>query len=259
MTANLNARLLLDRISIYGAMVEIGCNLLAIGPRTGVDFRALVAPGQEEETAAELIPFLRDSGLVDLSKGQLCLAKHYRSDWTVQANLLCLLHRRTDVNYVFRFVWEALLDRPEWCNTFVNRDEVWPVVNQMPVPGASIPQLNSNRMSSWMRLASWIGLIQPERSNSFILVPTESLVIQLLSYVLVPGKESALSTWVSAVEAQFCKMTTGPGQLHHGFAVVLSRLKEKGAINFITYSDEISFQIGSEHVSHMVLRKERAA
>lgn len=240
-------------------MVEVACNLLAAGPLKVSEFRDLVSPGQDDETAAELIPFLVDSGLVERTRGRLQMSPDYNARWRPQLNLLALLHARTDTNYAFRFVWEAVLDRGDWANRFLNRDDLWPVVNQVPVPGASLPQLNSNRMASWMRIASWIGLIQPERSNTFLLVPTTALVREILASTVPVDTPTALNTWVAAVEAQFCRITTAPGVLHTGVASVLGVLSRSGEVGFTTFSDEQQYYVGTAPVTHLVLRKGIAA
>ena len=259
MTVTSRARLLLDRISVYGPMVEVACSVLSERPIATEELRSLMCPGQEEDTAAELMPFLLDSGLVERARGRLRLASAYNQRWSAQINLLALLHGRADVNYAFRFIWEELLDRAEWAGTFLDRDSVWPVINQVPVPGASLPHLNANRMASWMRLASWIGLIQPERSNSFVLLPTAELLLSLLNATLTVDDESSMIDWVSSVESQFCRVTTNPGTLHPGFSSALSILAARGCLEFTTYSDEHLYQIGPSRVTHITLRKGIAA
>jgi hypothetical protein len=240
-------------------MVEIGCRLLEQGPLKAEEFRHFVSPAQEEETAAELIPFLLDSGLVERFRGRIRLAPSYNPAWRPQLNLLALLHGRTDTNYAFRFIWEAVLDRPDWANRIVNRDDVWPIVNQVPIPGASLPQLNANRMASWMRIASWLGLIQPERSNSFMLLPTTELVRSLLALTVPYETETSVFGWVSAVEAQFCRVSSVPGSLHPGFASVLGVLALKSEVQLTTYSDEQLYQVGPVRASHLTVRKGKAA
>lgn len=253
MTSSLHSRLLLDRLSVHGPMVSIGCNVIRHHRSGSDEFHWLVCPRQAE---SELLPFLLDSGLVENTRHGLRLSRAYRPDWSPQLNLLRLLHGRTDINFAFRFIWESLLTRPEWGNRFLNRDDLWPVLNQVQPGAANLPSLNQNRMASWLRIASWIGLVQPERSNTFCLLPNQRLLIDLVSSTITGGEEVSIARWVEDIESQFCRVTTETGNLHPGFASTLDLLEQNGQLDLKTYSDERLYLVGNQRVSHLLWRGE---
>lgn len=248
MTQPLRGRLLLDALTVHGPAIEVGCSLLRQQPLNPEDFQRYIHPGQPE---AELLPFLLESGLAEPGRGGVRLSRAYRLDWSPKLNLLRLLHSKRDLNHTFRFIWETLLERPEWAGQPINRDELWPVLNQLHPEGASLPSLNSNRMASWLRLASWIGLVQPERSNTIILLPSLSFVAELLASTLIAHRETPLANWVADVEAQFCRITTGPDELHIGVGRALLMLEATGKVGLSLCSDAQVIQTGTRRVSQL--------
>jgi hypothetical protein len=241
-------RLLLDCLTVNGAMIDIGCRLLRQRPLQPEEFHHHVHPEQENP---ELLPLLLDSGIAESTRNGIRLSRAYRPDWSPRLNLLRLLHSKQDTNLVFRFVWDTLLDRPEWANRMVNRDDLWPVINQLYPEGAALPPLNSNRMASWLRLASWIGLVQPERSNTVTLIPTLGLLSELFAATLTPRREVPLGAWVADVESQFCRITRGLCEMHPGIASAMGILEETGQIHLSLYSDEQVLQVGDRRASHI--------
>lgn len=244
-------RLLLDCLTVQGPMIDISCGLLRQKPLRSEEFHERIHPLQQE---AELLPFLLDSGLAESTRGGIRLGRSYRPDWSARLNLIRLLHGRRDSNYVFRFVWEALLERTEWAGQLINRDDVWPLLNQLQPEGATLPILNSNRMASWLRLASWVGLVQPERSNTIMLVPSHSFLSELLTATLSPCQDTPISAWVADAEAQFCRITQAPGAIHQGVASALAIFEATGQLHLSLCSDEDVFQVGPRRASHVQWR-----
>lgn len=248
MTLTERGRLLLDYLTVHGPLIETSCKLLRQKAYRSDEFQRCIHPSHQE---SELLPFLLDSGLVESTRGGIRLSRTYRPDWSPQLNLMRLLHGRSDVNRTFRFIWEALLYRPEWADRLLNRDDLWPTVNQTRPEGASLPVLNSNRMASWLRIASWIGLVQPERSNTVVLLPTFSLLAELLDATLPRDGEVSLEAWTADVEAQFCRITSELGELHPGFASALSILEAVGQVRLYQYSDAKVMCVGTKRASHL--------
>ena len=75
-----------------------------------------------------------------------------------------------------------LLQRDEYAGRWLDYREMYPAYNRDRV-GRSTGEVayNENKARSWLRVMSYVGLIQPERSNSFVLAPHLDRVRELLA------------------------------------------------------------------------------
>jgi hypothetical protein len=245
MSQAIEGRLLLDRITVQGAALSICMALLADGPMKAEELSEAISPGTPGAGMGELLPFLVESGLARASGEELGLLVAAHAEADQRLVLLRLLHGRLDQNRLFRRVWEELLE--EDGSSMIQRDQIWPQVQRRI--GEELPRLNSNRMAQWMRLASYIGLIQPERSNQFLLVPTERWLLSLLNVTLPKAKEMAMAEWVTLVEERYCRITRRPGQLHPSIASVVSLFADDGTLSLSYLSDERAVRVGDRLVS----------
>lgn len=236
---------LLDRITVQGVAVSISLQLMAEGPISPEEFASAVNPLDPAAPHSELLPFLVESGLARLEGGRLTPSQ---LGGLVDERLLLLrlLHERIDQNRLFRRVWEELITSEDAIG-LIQRDQVWPVLQRRV--GAELPRLNSNRMAQWMRLAAYIGLIQPERSNQFLLLPTERWLLSLLRATLPTQAELPVADWVTLVEEQYCKITRRPGVLHSAIAALLLLFESDQQIKLAYVSDERFVQVGGRQVS----------
>ena len=262
---------LLNKLSVYGSMIENVCGVLRDhGPLQADALRAyvLAQPG-EGGIEAELLPYMLDVGLIEAepSTGADDYPTYRLSDAclpvrSVRLNLLARLRALDAVNAMILDLHGYLLQRDEYAGCWLDYRGVYPAYNRDRV-GRSTGEVayNENKARSWLRVMSYIGLIQPERSNSFVLAPHLDLVRELLAVAQVELAEGEadwpLAEAVAFLQATFCQVTSNPGRLHRGFADALFYLQERGAVQLRSFGDAemVSFA-GKGQYSHARFRQD---
>jgi hypothetical protein len=252
-------------------MVENVCAVLRDhGALRADDLRAYVlAHPADGGIEAELLPYMLDLGLlnVEASAGAddvptYRLSRAYVAPWSVRLNMLGRLRALAGVNAMILDLHAYLLQRDEHAGRWLDYKSVYPDYNRDRV-GRSTGEVafNENKMRSWLRVMSYIGLIQPERSNSFVLAPRLDLVRELLVVAQIElAKGDAdwpLAEAVAFVQATFCQVTSNPGRLHRGFVDALFYLQERGELQLRSFGDAemISFA-GQGQYSHARIRQD---
>jgi hypothetical protein len=180
----------------------------------------------------------------------------------VRLNLLARLRTLQGVNAMILDLHSYLMQRDEYAGRWLDYKEVYPAYNRDRV-GRTTGEVayNENKARSWLRVTSYIGLIQPERSNSFVLAPRLDLVRELLAAAqgeLAKGEADwPLAEAVAYWQESFCRVTSNPGRLHHGFADALFYLQEQGELHLRSFGDAemVSFA-GRGQYSHTRYRQD---
>lgn len=262
---------LLNRLTVYGSMVENVCTVLGDhGALRADDLRAYVlAHPIQGGIEAELLPYMLDLGLIEMEPAAAAddlpayrLAAAYVPAWSVRLNMLGRLRAMAGVNAMILDLHGYLLQRDEYTGHWLDYKSVYPDYNRDRV-GRSTGEVafNENKMRSWLRVMSYIGLIQPERSNSFVLAPRLDLVRELLAVVQIELSEGdadwPLAEAVAYVQATFCQVTSNPGRLHRGFVDVLFYLQEGGELQLRSFGDaEMLSLAGKGQYSHARFRQD---
>jgi hypothetical protein len=267
---------LLNKLTVYGSMIENVCVVLREhGPLRADALKAyvLVQPA-EGGIEAELLPYMLDVGLIEVEAADG--ADDYptyrlsappapgalQPGWSVRLNLLGHLQAMDGVNAMILDLHGYLLQRDEYAGRWLDYKAVYPAYNRDRV-GRSTGEVayNENKMRSWLRVMSYVGLIQPERSNSFVLAPRLDLVRELLA-VAQAGLADGDADWplgegIAYLEATFCRVTSNPGRLHRGFADALFYLEERGELHLRSFGDaEMISLAGKGQYSHAKIRQD---
>jgi len=256
--------LLLDKLTIYGEMLEA---VMALLPREGEAVhlselrRRLFPLGLNATTERELLDYLKYTGLVAVDFGGENLRAVWQDALGVRLHLLRWLRQARDENGVVLTFYRFLLGEQMSARRVLDRDEVWPAFNRSmggDRQAALDVRLNGPKTASWLRLVSFIGLVRPERSNSFVLVPSIELTEALVGWGLrrMPeGPEAvlSLSRWVEAVEQEWCPVTSKSGVLHAGWSDALEYLNRRGVLAFQMHGDAAGVLVNGRLVSHLRL------
>lgn len=256
--------LLLDKLTVYGEMLEA---VMAMLPTEGdavqlPELRRQLFPlGSNPTTERELLDYLTHTGLAALDYGGENLRAVWRDSSGVRLHLLRWLRQARDENGVVLAFYRFLLEERVSARRVLERDEVWPAFNRARKDsrdGVSVVALNGPKTASWLRLLSFIGLVRPERSNSFVLFPSLALAKALVTWGgcrMPEGQKEVLSLarWVEAVEQEWCPVTTGPGILHAGWADALECLSQRGVLAFQMHGDAAGVLVNGRLVSHVRL------
>jgi hypothetical protein len=257
---------LLNKLTVYGSMIENVCVVLREhGPLRADALKAyvLVQPA-DGGIEAELLPYLLDVGLIEAeaAAGADAYPTYRVPGWSVRLNLLGRLRAMDGVNAMILDLHGYLLQRDEHAGRWLDYKAVYPAYNRDRV-GRSTGEVayNENKMRSWLRVMSYVGLIQPERSNSFVLAPCLDLVRELLAVVQaeVAGGDAdwPLAEAIAYLEATFCRVTSNPGRLHRGFTDALFYLQERGELQLRSFGDaEMISLAGKGQYSHIRIRQD---
>lgn len=257
---------LLNKLTVYGSMIENVCTVLQDhGPLRADALRAYVlAQPTEGGIEAELLPYMLDVGLIEAQPSTgaddyptyrlsgVCLPAR-----SVRLNLLARLRALDGVNAMILDLHGYLLQRDECAGRWLDYREVYPAYNRDRV-GRSTGEVayNENKARSWLRVMSYVGLIQPERSNSFVLAPCLDLVRELLAVAqaeLAEGEADwPLAEGVAYLQETYCQVTSNPGRLHRGFADAFFYLQERGDLQLRSFGDaEMVSLAGKGQYSHV--------
>jgi hypothetical protein len=257
--------LLLNKLTVYGSMIENVCAVLRDHGALKADVLRgyVLANPANGDIEAELLPYMLDVGLIEMVPAAGAddfptyrLASTYVSTWPTRQNLLHGLRKMDGVNGMILDLHAYLIRRDEYAARWLDYKEVYPAYNRDNVArsGGEVA-FNENKMRSWLRVMSYIGLIQPERSNTFVLVPRLDLVWGLWIAVqaeLAGDGEWLLAEGIAYVQAEFCQVTSSPGRLHPGFADALLHLQQGGHLQLRSFGDAemVSFA-GQGRYSHV--------
>jgi hypothetical protein len=261
---------MLNKLTVYGSMIENVCAVLRDhGPLQADALRAYVLTQPAEGgIEAELLPYMLDVGLIEAepSAGADDYPIYRLSDAcpptrSVRLNLLACLRKMDRVNAMILDLHSYLLQQDQYAGRWLDYRAVYPAYNRDRV-GRSTGEVayNENKARSWLRVMSYVGLIQPERSNSFVLAPRLDLVRELLAVAQLElageDEDWPLAEAVAYVQATFCQVTSNPGRLHRGFADAFFYLQERGALQLRSFGDAemVSFA-GKGQYSHARIRQ----
>ncbi|MFN8515600.1 MAG: hypothetical protein U0841_24060 [Chloroflexia bacterium] len=192
--------LLLDRLSVYGEMLAIASEVLVEREVLPLDqFRALLFPRRENETLErELLADLGDLGIAAVDEHSLrrALAPDRATGAALRLHVLATLRAFEDENAVILDLYRFLLEDGSFGRRVLDRDAIWPRFNRhcaaIGIGGQSVI-LNSLKMASWLRLMTFVGLVRPERSNTFILAPKLDLLRAMLRSIVGLGGDNLSS------------------------------------------------------------------
>jgi hypothetical protein len=251
--------LLLDKLTVYGEMLPVVVALLSPGDYVrAAEIRARLLPAASgSDSERELLAYLAELGLVRLGdNGQVSLGTE-----TVPVDLrLAILERLSrahDENAVILDVYRFLLGEETFAGRVLERDQIWPLYNRQRLATADHEvMLNSPKMASWLRLMSYLGLVRPERSNSFVLAPSLHLARELLAAGAggVSGDALNLARLIVTIEERFCPVTCRPGRLHPGFADALELLELLEEVELSVLGDAEAALVNGRRVSQLALR-----
>jgi len=255
--------LLLDRLSVYGEMLAIASEVLVEREVLPLDqFRALLFPRRENETLErELLADLGDLGIAAVDEHSLrrALAPERATGAALRLHVLATLRAFEDENAVILDLYRFLLEDGSFGRRVLDRDAVWPRYNQHRAAlGGQSVILNSPKMASWLRLMTFVGLVRPERSNTFILAPKLDLLSAMLRSIVGPGSDN-LAAVVARIEARFCPLTQRSGLLHPGYADALALLERRGEIGLTTIGDADGVLLHDRRVTHIALAASASA
>jgi hypothetical protein len=249
--------LLLDRLSVYGEMLEVASHMLAArASMTRDEFRALVLPARENETLeSELVAYLRELGIAEIEEHTLrrALTPRLATGDALRLHVLATLRAVEDENAVILDLYRFLLEDEASGQRVLDRDAVWPRYNQHREPlGGQAVVMNSPKMASWLRLMTFVGLVRPERSNAFILSPGLDLLRAMLQREVGPDGDG-LAAVIARLEARFCPLLQFPGALHPGHADAFALLERRGEITLTAVGDADGVLMRDRRVTHIAL------
>jgi hypothetical protein len=249
---------LLDRLTLHGEALAIALSVLQDqGPMPWAELvNALMPSGSSAEAERELRATLWDLGLVEEVQGELSapLVPSTAADRPLQLLLLHRLNRLAEPGAPLLAVYHWLLSQSDFDRRVLNRDEVWPLYNQSRMSDEEhAVALNTPKMASWLRLASYIGLVIPQRSNTFVLQPTLSLVEAFIDSAIheFGRTELSMSDAIAWWESNFCPIQSRPGCVHAGYSDALLLLESHGRLRLQHVGDAQSVTLDRRTVSHL--------
>lgn len=254
---------ILDRLTLHGETIAIACTLLGDGrAATWPELRTRLTPfGGSDEAARELEATLRELNMVVVADTHSALSPQPAIGQDLALWMLGQLRSASGPDAAIMDLYGWLLGEEQLAGRVLERDEVWPLYNQARGGGAPLV-INTPKMASWLRLMSFVGLIRPERSNSFVLVPSLELTRALLADAVAALKLNdlaALPDLVGWIEARYCPLQQHPGRLHPGFADALVVLELLGDLELVMLGDARALFAGRRQLSHLRLHGRLAA
>lgn len=251
--------LLLDRLTVYGETLAIAMATLGSRTVTEDDLRRAVMPFAEgDEALRELVTYLRDVGLVESRRtgSKLRATVDPRRD-DLRLHILSWLRTTRDENTVVLDLYGWLLQEDDFAGRLLERDQVWPLYNQARErqrrDGGGGVVLNSPKTGSWLRLMTYLGLVRPERSNSFVLAPALETLRLLLARVdeAFEGGDISLVAATAWIEEQYCPILSRPDRVQRGFADALELLEELGYVRLGIVGDAAALWVNQRRVSQI--------
>lgn len=248
--------LLLDRLTVYGEMLDVVAAVLRdSGPtEIGSLWPRLFPLGSSEEPRRELLAYLHDLAIISpvpASPGHLQLDRGLADGRDLRLHILANLRQSADENSVITDLYRFLITDESYAGRLLDRDQIWPLYNRyQQASGSTTAMLNSPKMASWLRLTSFLGLVRPERSNTFVISPSFALLRAILRDIL-DTDHASLPAAVNQIEATYCSVLLRPGRLHPGWSDALQILETQGEISLATLGDAGSLAVGQRQLSHI--------